>query len=100
MTDDLVKRLRTINIEWDRRLTEWRAEAADRIEELEKQVRKDALQYLSDTGKLLDDVVEAEKASDEWAEIAMGMGKKFNEANARVKELEAEIKKLKQEVDA
>lgn len=46
MTEDLVKRLRTSLSMLAQE------EAADRIEELEAQVKEDALQYLSDTGQM------------------------------------------------
>ena len=49
MSDDLVKRLRANGLdECD--------EAIDRIEELEAQIKKDALQYLSDTGQMGDTI--------------------------------------------
>jgi len=50
MSDDLVKRLRDDSGDW---LTDL---AADRIEELEAQIKKDALQYLSDTGQMGDTI--------------------------------------------
>jgi DNA repair exonuclease SbcCD ATPase subunit len=46
MSDDLVKRLRASLSMLAQE------EAADRIEELEAQIKKDALQYLSDTGQM------------------------------------------------
>ena len=57
MSDDLVKRLRD-STEFYHGDCELKMQAADRIEELEKQIRTDALQYLSDVGQMQDKIAD------------------------------------------
>lgn len=57
--NDLVKRLRHGVIKYPQTDATMN-EAADRIEELEKQIKTDALQYLSDVGQMQDRIEEME----------------------------------------
>ena len=82
MTDDLVKRLRTIDIEWDRRLTEWCAEAADRIEELEAELASKACPLGDGCDLTVAYMAGAEKARDT-----------IRKQHERIKELEKKLEK-------
>ena len=62
MTDGLIKRLRdwehVYAVDDDKPEGSLYIEAADRIEELEAQIKKDAMQYLSDTGEMGDTIAD------------------------------------------
>jgi len=68
MSDELVKRLRGWPISTAANVMR---DAADRIEELEAELKEQALQYLSDTGQLgerIGELTEVLEAVDAWVE--------------------------------
>ena len=68
MSDDLVKRLRGWPISTAANVMR---DAADRIEELEAELKEQAMQYLSDTGQLgerIGELTEVLEAVDAWVE--------------------------------
>lgn len=83
---DLVERLRSVDISWSE-TGEWCAEAADRIEQLERekavvsdlweQQKEIALGYLADCNKAADRI-EALEAALSWALIQLGSETGYN----------------------